>query len=576
MKKSKLLAILLCMALLFTVAAACNKDNGTQNTEGTSSSPSSSGDTSPSSGGDTSPSSGGNTSPTGGGDASPTGGGDASPAGDGSSSGRDTLSIAIDNDSGVLVPGLITGGQYIAIQSIYEPLWDVDEDGNMIPILMESYEEVAPDNWIVHLRQGVYFSNGVEMTADDVVFSLKYWKTFPVNSVRVQSLDEERTKAIDKYTLDMYMMNGYYYFHDTASSMFMIHCEQGFDEDDLNLHPVGTGPYVLTEYVVNSHIFLERRDDYWGKMPEIKYLEFRVLAEPSQVVNAITTGMIDIARIGLDDVEYVDSLPGFATRSRYIGGGVGLSFNSGVNSQLSRFEDPDKSLDMRYAIYHAINPQVIIDLVYEGKGEIMHNVVPDYMFDYLPEYDNMNPAYEIGYNLDRARELAISSGLAGRTIVMVTNGLATAVQIAEIVQNMLAQIDVNVEIQNYDPATIWSMIYDPDAEYEISVGEGIAPNWRVCDLLLNGVRYSTTLTLPDAFPGNDWYLANCEKMAHEPDPVLRREVTEQCLQMFMDQAIGFGLCKIQVCNAFSIDIDLNSIIYSVCTGTVRINDLKWA
>ena len=578
MKKTmgKILVLLLVCAMLAPLVA-CGNGNSTNSPAG------SGGSSSPAGGGSSSPAGGGGeSSPAGGGDSSPAGGGgESSPAGGGSdagggaaASGRDTITYAIDNDSGTLVPGLVTGGQYIALQSIYELLWDVDEEGNMIPVLMESYEVIAPDHLKVKLREGVLFSNGVEMTASDVVFSLNYWKTIPVNAVRVQSLDETRTAAIDKYTLDLYMLNGYYYFHDTASSMFMIHCEEGFNEDELNVHPVGTGPYVIKEYVINSHMFLERRDDYWGEPPAMKYLNFRVLAEPSQRVNALSTGLVDIALISLEDFDYVDALPQYNTVSRYIGGGVGLNFNSGVNSFFNRFTEPERKLEARFAVYHAIDPNVIINLVYQGKGRVMHNVVPDFMFDYKPEYDHMHPAYDIGYNVEHARELAQSSGLAGQKIIIMTNGLASAVLIAEIVQNMLAQIDVTLEIQNYDPATVWTMIYDPEAKYDISVGEGIAPNWRVCDVLLNGVRYSTTLTTPGAFTNNEHYLEICAGMAHEPDTAKRVAITEECLQMFVDNAIGFGLCVTQTAIAITTDIDMSSVRFSVCTGTIRLNDIK--
>ncbi|MCL2124722.1 MAG: ABC transporter substrate-binding protein [Oscillospiraceae bacterium] len=568
MKKSKLIVILLCVVMLFSIVA-CNKtdDNSNNNAGNNSNNADNNSNSNANNNTDSNTNSNANSNDN-----------QSSQGNEGQSNQggavRDTLNIAYQQDSGVLIPGQVTGGQYNALQSIYEPLWDMDEDGNMIYVLMESYEELAPDHWRVKLREGVKFSNGVEMTADDVVFSLKYWKTIPVNSVRVQSMDDERTVAYDRYTVDLYMLGGYYYMHDTASTMFMIHCEEGFDEEDLMTHPVGTGPYKLNEYVVNSHLFLERRDDYWGKPPAMKYLNFRCLAEPSQIVNALSTGMIDSAMIQLADADYVSSLPGYNTDARYIGGGVSLSINSGENSFFNRWWDVDKSLDARKAVYHAIDPWVLINLVYEGKGRLMHGVVPDFMLDYLPEYDYMADFYRTGYNLELAQQLADSSGLTGRTIVMVTAGTADGILMAEIVQSMLDKIGVKVEIQNYDGATIFQMIYDPNASWEIMVGAGIAPNRRVADLLLNGVRYSNTLTIPGAFPGNEWYLEHCAEMMHNPDPVGRRAIEKECLQMFTDECIGFGLFLTETVNAYAKDIDMNSIVYSVCTGTVRWNDIQ--
>ncbi|MCL1835906.1 MAG: hypothetical protein FWG48_07050, partial [Oscillospiraceae bacterium] len=123
MKKRKLLAVLLCLALLITVIAACKKDDEpASSSSGSEASPSASAPASPSASTDnvaTSPDQGENI--------------DISQGETGNE--RDTFAVAIDNDSGVLVPGKVTGGQYIALQSIYEPLWDIDEGSNMLYIL---------------------------------------------------------------------------------------------------------------------------------------------------------------------------------------------------------------------------------------------------------------------------------------------------------------------------------------------------------------------------------------------------------------------------------------------------------
>ena len=585
-KVRRILALMLVCVMAFAITACGGSNNANSTVSGSNTS------------------GGGSSSP----DASSSGSGESSSpntGGGGSSGGRDTLTVAINADSGTMIPGRTNGGQYYAEFCMYESLWEVDTNGNFIYQLMESYDEPSPGFWRVHLRQGVYFTNGQEMTADDVMFSLAFWKSIPVNSVRVQSIDPEKTVKVDKYTVDMYMLNGYYYYHDTGSSMFMIHSSYGYEdlverinngdilaneefaafEESIATDPVGTGPYKLNEYMVNSHVFLERRDDYWGEAPDFQFINFRVISEPAQVANAITTGVVDIAMIDLADADYIDSLPTHYTVSRYTGGGTGLSFNSGVNGYFNRFYDPEKSLEARFAVYHAIDPEVFANHVYMGRAIPMHNIIPDFMLDYKPEYDNMHEAYNIGYNLERAKELAQSSGLAGQTISIMTNGLAQSVLIAEIVQSMLAQIDVTLEIRNYDPATVNTMVYDPLSDYDITVGAGIAPNLRVCDLLLNGVRYSATLTilansegsptgLP-AFPGNDWYLENCGDMVYESDPVKRVEVTEKCLQMYMDEALGFGLCVGETVWAMSNDINRDTIAFSVTSGQIFLNQLKW-
>ncbi|NLA87422.1 MAG: ABC transporter substrate-binding protein [Clostridiales bacterium] len=548
MKLKKLVVILLCLVMILPILFACN--GTTDNTPSTTASP----------GAPTSapeqPSS----------DIKP-------PATEVT---RDTLTIAVDNDDGSLSPAHLTGGLYTAMECIFEPLWDFTEDGELIPVLMESYEVTAEDCWRIKLRQGVTFSNGNVFNADDVIFSLKFWKTVGVNAVRVQSIDDTRTVKIDDYTIDLYQPY-FYVMHNTAASMFMIYDEESFDENKFALNPIGTGPYVVKDYVTNSHLFLERRDDYWGTAPDVQFLNFRVMAEPAQVVNGLSTNDLDVGRIQLSDYAYIDSLDGFNIHSQARGGGVQLWFNSGHKGAFTFIDkDPQKVREMRYAIFHAIDPQAIIDLLYEGRGRLMYCQAPDFCQDFEPAFNKLTSTYAEGYNVELAQQYADSSGLTGATVTMMTNGLPTMVNLAEILQNMLDKIGVTVVINNTDPATFNTEQYSKEAEYDIRVGEGIAPNWRVADALVNGVRYSEALTVPGAFPDNDYNLELAPKTISTFDDAQRREYLLETLTKFQEEAIGYSLCMYDTSYTVTSDVDFNSIRFNLCSGYIRYKDIKWA
>ena len=561
MKKSKLIAILLCLVLLLPMAVACNKD-----TESTTSSPGGGTEASPP------PSSNAGTSQA------PTSSEPPKPPVNPEAPRRDTLNIAVDSDPGTLNPAYQAAatGLYTAMECVYEPLWDFAENGGMIPVLMESYEIVAPDHWVIHLRQDVTFSNGNRMDADDVIFSLAYWKTVGSNAVRVQSIDAERTAKIDDFTIDMYMPY-FYLMHETAGSMFFIFDSKTFDETDIVTNPVGTGPYVVKEYVTNSHLFLETRPDYWGVLPEIQYLNFRVMAEQSQIVNALSTNTIDIGRVALSDYAHVNTFPGFNMNARNTGGGVQVAFNAGHKGFFNYFDnDPQTVREMRYAVIHAIDPQVIIDVCYEGRGREMRCYSPDFCLDFEPAFNDIHETYSIGYDVELARMYAQSSGLAGQTVTLMTNGLPTMRTLAEIIQNMLAEIDVTVIINNTDPGTYQTAQYDAEAEYDIRCTEGIAPNWRVCDGLVNSVRYSAAQTVPGAFPNNDYYLEVAPKTINTPDPAERRGYLLETLTMFVENAVAYAVCIFDTAYAVSSDLDINSVDFNLCSGQMRYQDLKWA
>ena len=543
MKKSRLLAILLCLVLLLPLAACGNTQNS--NSDGSSQ--------------DTTSPSQGNAS-------------DASNASDPSgpaSAEKDTLTIALRNDAGSLDASLINTDTYAAVNCIQETLWDVTEDNEVIMLLAESVDMVSDTEWVVHLRQGVTFSNGNPFTADDVVFSIqKHKESGASGSARVQTIDAEKTHVMDDYTLSMHLVAPSI-ANWTVTAMLVIYDAESYDPDTGSQNPIGTGPYVLKEYVPNSYLNLERREDYWGELPDAKYLNFRILAETSQRVNALETGLVDVAPLATDDVEYVKTLAGFNVDSRYTGNFKFIGFNLGPNSKYYQ------NIDARRAVAHAVDPQAIIDAVYLGQGKVMYAAVPDLCFDFEDRFNKMDSTYEIGYDVELANELAQSSGLAGQTVKMITDGSAEAIKTAEIVQNMLSAIDVTVEINNYDAATVWQMLYDPDAVYDMAAGNGIAPNRRVGDQLLNGVRYSPTMSAPGAFPDVEEYLELAPLCMSILDDAERSELLYDMLGRYEKYVLHFALCNILYSNAYSTSIDLDSLVYTFGTGAARYADLKF-
>ena len=490
---------------------------------------------------------------------------------------KDTIEIQLDSDAGSLNPSTISGiGIYAAIPCIYESLWEMDEKGNVIYLLAEKVEQKSPTQWIVSLRKGIKFSNGNPLTADDVIFSIGVFKGAGTQAVRVQSLDIPNCKAIDDYTVDL-RMTDFYVMNWSACSQLVIYDKESYDASALNRKPIGTGPYTVKEYVPNSYLFLDRRDNYWGTKPDIAHLNFRIVSEPSQISNSLDTGKLDIATIALQDFDHVSKLPGYQINERPTQGGITMSFNSGKKGYFNRYTDPVKSLQARQAVIAAVDPTAIINLVFYGHAEKMKCVVPSFCIDYIPEkYDNMDETYKFGYNLDRAKQLAQSSGLAGQTITLMTNGLPANTQMAEIIQGMLSKINVTVKIANYDPATVNTMVYDPEAAYDMTVGSGIAPNRRVCDLLVNGVRYSKVLSAPGAFPDNENYLKLAPTTITTADDKARQAVTEQVLGMYMKNCLTFALCQQKTCIAINKGIDMKSVRMAITSGIIRYADLKWA
>ena len=481
-----------------------------------------------------------------------------------------TLKVALTGDSGTLDAAIMTGAVFSAVACVMEPLWDVTMTNDVIMVLAESVERVTDTQYTVNLRKGVTFSNGNPLTASDVVFSIKqHYAAGATGMPRVQTIDAEKTNAIDDTTLDLHLLAPSV-AHWSILCQMLVYDEESYDPAKAAGYPIGTGPYILTEYVPNSSVTLERRDDYWGKLPDAKYINFKILVEPSQRVNALETGLVDIAPIATTDAEYVRGLNGFDVVAQYGGMYCSIGFNHGEKSVFY------KNVDARRAITHAIEPKAILDTVYMGYGVVMNAAVPDYCFDYEDRFTDMDDTYRIGYDVDLAKQLAESSGLTSRPLKLMTNGTADAVKTAEIVQSMMREVGVTVEINNYDPATVWQMQYDPNAEYDFSIGQGIAPNRRVGDLLLNGVRYSPFLTVPGAFENNEEYLVRAPLCMSTLDEAALSDLLFDMLGQYQRSVLSFALFDYQSFNAFSSNVDVSSTVNTFGTAGIRLVDVKMA
>ena len=548
MKKTvKRILSLLLVGLMLVSIAACNsgtKDGGSSSGSSGNGNDGGSSGSGNSSGGNNSGSSSSPDSSSGSGSGNTSGGNNSGTA---ATSGRDTLNIAVTSDSGTLNPINASGDFGAICRCINENLWDVDEYKEKTWVLATGVEEVADDHWIVHIREGVTFSNGNPLTAQDVLFSIILTSEGGFSSSpRVQNVDVPATSVIDDYTLDLRLL----FFHISAWTILsdlLIFDEESYDAADFAINPIGTGPYVLKEYVVNSYTTLTMRDDYWGEKPSIPNLTFRVLAEPSQIVNALETGAIDIGPIAADDFDYVSALPGFSVESRP-GTWTAIYFNLVVGNTFN-------SLDARNAVSHAINRDVITDIVYIGHATVMNSIVSTGAWDYEPRYENVSDTYSIGYDLALAKELADRSGLTGQTIRVITNGTAPHVTIAEIMQSQLQEIGVTVVINNYDVASFMSVVQDPSRTmYEIWIGSVAQVNRMVADPMVNGVRYSEVYREPGVWDDIWTFLEVGPECFYNPDPQAHSDNTYQTLKLYQDGNLSYALCDYLSFTAFSKEL----------------------
>ena len=495
------------------------------------------------------PSGGGDTpatqAPSGGGTPAtqaPSGGGDKPAPQDTPSGGpsEETLSVASTVDYGNLNPLSISSVGYDAINCCMETLWECglyDAYDDVRLRLAESLEADPNDplHYTVKLKKGVTFSNGSEFKANDFMFSLKMYRddTGFYATMKTRWCDFDKTKQVDDYTLELYTIQPDVTFQSVVAQIYMFD-EETFDPDKVSEGPIGTGPYVITEYVINSHTVVERRDDYWDTLPYFKTITFHVIAEPSQRINALETGLVDVAPVDLADKAYVEEDLGLKTIPRE-GDAVILSLNTAATNE--KMNNPVA----RAAICHAIDREAINQMVYYGLGRIMCAPWPNVIRGFTDDMKNLG-VYAEGYNLELAKKEAEESGLVGKTLICVNNGNAAQVTVCEMIQDMLTQIGVTLELQSYDAATAYSITNEADG-FDLSVGTFVGGNYLIGDqfksLDMNKISVDPANWVGDS--GKRFY--EIVAKVHSSIDEERLPVLKECMDLYIGNVSRLGLVE---------------------------------
>ena len=492
-------------------------------------------------------------------------GGNSNSQQSGTASTKDSLSIAITQDGGTLDPTTIAGYDIMnAIRMIYDSLWDYDIDGNVIWKLATGLTMVEPTKWHIHLREGVTFSNGNPFNADDALFSIWWGNGRPGKPVNFPELDLDNTFVVDEYTVEL---NFFKYDISYVYGMRQLYMfdKESYDEDDMAIHPIGTGPYVLSDYVINSHLNLTARDDYWGGKPAIQHLNFRILAEDAQRVNALQTGEVDIADIPFQDVSFVETLNGINVDVFTAASNMALYFNVAPTSV---FYD---NTDARRAVAMAIDRQAIADIAYSGFATPSR--LPQSMGCSGIESRFLDLGiYGTGYNPEQAKALAQSSGLVDMEILLINNGSSADVVTCELIQENLRAIGVTVDVRNLDPGSWISYIFD-DTTYDMSVDGVFAPSQTLAQNYYAWVLYGVGGAFTrNPWPGQERYLSLIEDIMSISDAKKLSDVTMELTQIHEAAMLWFGLIDTQRATAYKSGLVGFQRLFS---GTLNYSKYSW-
>lgn len=452
--------------------------------------------------------------------------------------GKDTLTIAATSDYGTL--DVIHNGfpsDYVWAAEMYaEPLWEIVDENTKKWMLATDLEKVSETEWIITLREGVKFSNGNPFTADDVLFTFDVNCNTPGYYPYFPHLDWERCEKIDDYHVKICFSMYDRAYEGNVMSLWMLDAES-YDEESYASHPIGTGPYVVTDYLINSYLKMTANENYWGEQPAIKNLEFKCMSENSQKINAIDAGEIDYAVIPLQDADYVESLEDYEIKYALTNYSACVWFNPSGASVFA-------SADARKAVCHAIDTDTIINLVYGGHAEHTSWPHADTAPDFEERFAGMNETYSVGYNVDLAKQYVEKSGLAGKTVRIVSNGSADNSSIAEIVMQNLIDVGIDAKVLNYDQATVDALFNETD-QWEIFIRDLTYDNTGGAHMY-NSYIVNTPVIAPCEWLPEDIreeFFDKCNNIMGISDEKELSETMKWLTENFVEYPCWFTLCQ---------------------------------
>ena len=340
---------------------------------------------------------------------------------------------------------------------------EVDTDGNtkIVPSLAESWT-VSDDGleYTFRLREGVTFSDGNRLTADDVRFTLMRLLTHPLSRNREIAAEIAGADMLTRRETDElagFSAQGDYVFTIELAEPFpaflaclstpaaSIMSEKSVTEagDDFGLDPaktIGTGSFIMEEWVPGKGMKLRANPDCWRGAPGCDGLELYYVTDEVEQRLMFERGELDILdldKLG-DEAEYFVHGDKYENR-RYEAAQVDISYIA-LNQSVKPLDD----VRVRQALQTALNRQMILDALYSGRGVVENGIFPHGLKGFNPDLE------EIRYDPDEAKRLLAEAGYPdGFELEAVVNGASgrTRRQLMQMAADMWEKIGVKTTVR---------------------------------------------------------------------------------------------------------------------------------
>lgn len=387
-----------------------------------------------------------------------------------------TSTILVPKDGGILREGLSsqpTSLNPILSQNevdqdlsnlVFSGLLKSDGKGGLQNDLADSVERSDDGKiWTVKLRQDVFWQDGEQLTADDVIFTIQSIQNQESRSPWRISWQGVEVKKFNDFVVIFELKNPFAFFEEKLKQKIIPQHIFGTIPltnlylSDYNFQPVGSGPYVFEKFEKSKSGFInyyqfKANPNYFLGCPHIDRIVIKFYKSEPELITAFNHREIDLLS-GVNIGSLGSIKRSFKEEEVVLPRYFAVFFNQSISKVLS-----DKNV--RYALNYAVNRLELIDKVFHGKAQSVEGPILAGMIGY-------DPALKFEYSLDKAASVLEKAGwsdgdgdgilekklnkndvaatpLSFKLVSPESPGLIEA---ASILKNQWSKIGVNVDIQ---------------------------------------------------------------------------------------------------------------------------------
>ena len=366
---------------------------------------------------------------------------------------------------------------------IFNGLIKYDTDLSIIGDLAESWN-ISPDGLVItfRLKKGVKWTDGVEFTADDVMFGYKtIINEKTPTPYKEDYLQVKKAEVLDRYTFRITYEKPFAPALSSWGNLVVLpkHLLEGKDitKSELTRKPVGLGMYKLNKWTSGQEVILDSNKNYFEGRPYIDRYVYKIIPDPATMFLELQKGGIDM--MGLTPIQYTKQTDSNLFKQNFQKFRYPVFSYTYMGFNLTKTWFKDKRV--RQAIAYAIDKEEIVDVVLFGLGRPATG-------PYVPNTWAYNPKVKkYDYDLDKSRKLLKEAGWEDTDddgildkvgekfefTVLTNMGNRSREQTATIIQYRLKKIGIKMNIRVLEWSTFINEFIDKRNFAAVILGWGL-------------------------------------------------------------------------------------------------------